>query len=61
MDKLNVEPGVKLNFGSDSLLEQEVYIRDFSFDPDKIYLFSNHRSGRIYSRGVVFFDTMLRR
>ncbi len=47
LDSLNREPGVAFNYNAKSLLEQQVFLKRFSPDPNSIYIFTNHRNGRM--------------
>ena len=47
LDSLNQEPGFRFNYRGDAVLEQQVFIKSVSPDPDKIYLFTNYRNGRL--------------
>ena len=47
VDYLNQEPGITFNFSGKSLLEQKVHLEDFSPDSNKIYIFTNHRNGKM--------------
>lgn len=46
LDDLNQEPGFSFDFRADDELEQQVFFQRFSPDNEKIYIYTNHRSGK---------------